>query len=164
MIRVVPELDKKYIRGTEKGAIVQDVRMFLCHLTKTVSKRGLGINQNKTRVYVSTRVLKHVYDKRSAEEYDFLINHIHTVTKYPDFIYKNKPGKRGDFCFVKAIKNKNYFCCIENVDDETSKALEIVTFYRVQKEKYLENYKLLWGWRDDRLPHRSTFDSGQRPA
>jgi len=148
---------KKYIKGTDKKAIVQLVQVFVCHLTSSVSK---GIKCGCNKVYISTRVIKHVYDKRSAEEFDFLIDNIHLVIKYPDKVYKNKNGKRGSFCFVKKIKNFKYFCSIETTKkDEQGPICEIVTFFRVD-EDYLKNYKLLWEWKGDN-PHRSAFDSSK---
>lgn len=143
-IRVIPDLHKKYVRGTEKRAIVQFVQIFICHLTVAVVK-GTGCICNK--VYVSTRVIKHIYDKRPAEEFDFLIENVHLVIKYPDRIYKNKDGKRGSYCFVKNVKNTMCFCSIETVEKDGQPPMcEIVTFFRTS-EAYLKNYELLWEWK-----------------
>lgn len=142
--KIVPELVAKYIRGTVKEAIVQNVQVLLCNLTATVAKE---INcENCFRVYISTRALKHGYDKRSAEEYDFLIENLHRLVKYPQFIYRNKKAKRGNYIFVKDFKDKKYFCSIELIETEQSNHFEVVTFFRLQKESYLFNYDLLWEW------------------
>ena len=150
--KIVPELHLNYIKGTAKNAVVQNLRVFLCNLTLAVSKNGLDFKKDrkKLRVYISSRVLKHVYDKRPAEEYDFLIENLHLIVKYPDNVYKNKNGKRGNFCFTKIINVQKYFCSLELIEtDATTKELEVVTFFRVPKEKYLDSYMLLWSWRDD---------------
>lgn len=144
--KIIPELCEKYIRGTEKYAIVQDVQVLLCNLTYAVNS-GIGISCN--RVYINTRVLKHIYDKRPAEEFDFLIENIHTVVKYPKYVYLNKTGKKGNFCFVSDLNNNLYMCSVELKKDENNNHshCEAVTFFRIQKENYLENYELLWEWK-----------------
>jgi hypothetical protein len=155
-VRVTPDLCDKYIRGTEKGAIVQNVQVFLCSLTSAVIR---GISSGCGRVYINTRVLKHVYDKRPAEEFDFLTCNIHTIVKYPDAVYKNKNGKKGDYCFIKELKNMKYMCSVQVVrGDDASAQCEIVTFFRLQKESYLKSYDLLWEWKGGDL-HRSAFDA-----
>lgn len=155
MIRVVPDLHQKYIANTSKGALVQDMSVFLCNLTYAVVK-GVSL-QGYHKVYISTRVLKHSYDKRPAFEYDLIINGIHKIVKYPDKIYRNKQEKRGDYCFVKTVNNEKCLCVVEKGEQ----CLEVVTFYRIPKEKYLNSFSLVWSWRDDNAPHRSTFDSGE---
>ncbi len=155
MIDVVTYLYKKHIKGTEKGAVVQVVQVFLCSLTMAVIK---GISCPCNKVHVSTRVLKHIYDKRPAEEFDFLISNIHLVVKYPDSVFKNKDGKRGEFCFVKELKNNKYLCSLEIIEKDGVIFCEIATFFRVKNE-YLKNYELLWEWKGGDL-HRSAFDSG----
>lgn len=155
MIDVVPHLYKKHIKGTEKGAIVQLVQVFLCNLTSAVIN---GVSCPCSRVHVNTRVLKHVYDKRPAEEFDFLITNLHLVVKYPDSVYKNQSGKRGEFCFVKEIKNRKYLCSLEINDKDEVTFCEVATFFRVA-DSYLKNYELLWEWKGGNL-HRSAFDSG----
>ncbi|MDB5188441.1 MAG: hypothetical protein JWM92_39 [Candidatus Nomurabacteria bacterium] len=144
-IRIIPELYSKYIKGTAEEAIVQNVQVLVCNLTVVVMK---GINSGCNRVYINTRVLKHVYDKRPAEEFDFLIEYVHQVIKFPNQVYKNKTGKKGSYVFVKEIKNKKYLCSIEVKSVDESVHCEIVTFFRVRKEDYLNGYELLWEWKD----------------
>lgn len=148
-MKVPIKLHLDYIRNTEKKAIVQMVNVFLVHLTVAVVK---GVHFPCNKVYLNTRVLKHVYDKRPAEEYDFLLHHITDVVKYPDCIYRNKPGKRGEFCFVKETKNSRLFVSVEIAktaveDGKITHQCEVVTFYRIN-ESYLRNYDLLWEWKD----------------
>lgn len=139
----VQHLHKTYVRGSEKRAIVQLVTVVLCHLTTAVI-RGTNIPCNK--VYLNTRVLKHIYDKRTAEEYDFLIHCVATVVKYPRWIYKNKDGKRGAWCFVAHVKNSLCLVSLETIHTpEGALQCEVVTFFRTD-EAYLKNYELLWEW------------------
>ncbi len=153
--KIVPRLHQRYIVNTAQKALVQNVSAFLCNLTYTVTKQ---VNlQGCYKVYINTKVLKHCYDKRPAFEYDLIINNIHNIVRYPDKIYENKKNKRGDYCFVKTIKNEECLCVVE----KSEQRLEVVTFYRVPKEKYLNSFSLVWSWRDDKSPHRSTLDSGK---
>ena len=50
----------------------------------------VGIDLSCNKVYLNTRVLKHLYDKRPAEEFDLMIETLIDVVKYPNKIYKNK--------------------------------------------------------------------------
>ena len=155
---------RKYIEGTPEKAIVADRKVFLCSLTKAVMN-GISINTNTNGVYVTTRCLKHLFDKKPAEEFLFLIDHLHKVVKYPDRVYKNKSGKRGEYCFVKLIGNSEYFCSIEiiqraGVGEKQTKReeIQIATAFRLRDRNYLKNYILLWSWGDDD-PHRSALDT-----
>ncbi len=145
-IKVTTELYEKYIKGTEKQAVVQNVTALLCSMTVAVNK---GSRVNCKRIYISTRVLKHVYDKRAAEEFDFLVSNIHQVLKYPDRVYKNRDAKKGDFCFVKKLKNNLYLASVEIMKNPQGESThcEVITFFRIQKESYLNGYELLWEWK-----------------
>jgi hypothetical protein len=142
---ITESLAEKYIRGTEKKSIVRFVTAFLCHLTPTVIK---GAVLPCTKIYINTRVIKHAYDKRTAEEFDFLIKNLYKIVKYPNFIYKNKSGKRGEYCFVKEINNEKYLCSIQfnHQNEAILMAYDIVTFFRTD-DAYLKNYELLWEWK-----------------
>lgn len=146
----IPNLVEQYIKGTEAEAIVPLVTTFLCHLTIAVIK---GVNLEYQKVYISTRVVKHIYDRKPAEEFEYLSNHIHKIVKYPDYIYMNKDSKRGDFGFVKQLDKDLYFCSVQAVDDMIedggTSGLCVVTAFRLRKPNYLNNYKLLWSWRGD---------------
>lgn len=107
---------KKYIKDTPKESIVADKKTYICGLTKTVLyqiKNHFNENNLSKKVSISTKCLKHLYDGKPAEEFFFLINNLHKVIKYPEKIYKNLDGKKGDFCFVKNINGDDYMCSIE---------------------------------------------------
>jgi hypothetical protein len=155
----------KHVRLSQKGSLVTLVDIHLCNLTFSV-KKGLSVNPRK--VYLSTRVLKHVYDKRPASEFDFILNNIVKIVKYPDLVYKNKSGKRGSYCFVKKIGNRLYLCSVEMtiyIDGDlryTDERIDVVTFFSTD-EKYLKNYELLWEWKGGNL-HRSVLDADKRSS
>lgn len=168
---------KKYIKGTAEKAIVADRKMFLCCLTRAVMK-GIGINYSIKNVYVSSRCVKHLFDRKPAEEFLFIINHLHEVVKYPDKIYKNKTGKRGEFCLIKKIGNEEYFCSIEIIKippavfgeailgvsgfgaEKSKEEIQIATAFRLRDNKYIKKYTLLWDWGSG-TPHRSALDTPQ---
>ena len=102
------------------------------------------------KVYATSRFLKHLYDKKPAEEFDFLLDHLHQIMKYPTRIYRNKPGKRGDWCLAKSLGNEDYLCSLELNTDPERPEIYVATAFRVRDAKYLDGYELLWSWRSDR--------------
>lgn len=96
-------------------------------------------------INVSSRMLKHVYDKRPAEEYDFFLFFMSVILNYPDFIYKNKVGVKGDLIFIKIFEDIKHMISVEFTETDT---LDVVTFFRVYKENYLKNCELLWRRKD----------------
>ena len=83
---ILKNLYENYIKGTPAKSAVSGRTVFVCHLTNIVVQEI----KLDSRVYITTNCLKHIYDKRPAEEFDFLIDYAHKVVKYPDLIYKNK--------------------------------------------------------------------------
>lgn len=144
---------KKYIKGTKEKAYVADLTFLVCKLTNKVKE---DLKFESFNVYITTRCLKHLYDKKTAEEYDATIRCVHQIIKYPDNIFENKDthSKRGDLCFVKIVAGETYLCSVEK-DVESSelqigKVNYIATCFRLRpdkKENYLKNYKLLWSWK-----------------
>ncbi len=169
------ELFKKHIRNTPEKSIVIDRKIFLCNLTNAVSK-GIKVDDSIKSVYITSRCIKHLYDKKPAEEFDFILNHISEIAKYPDKIYKNKVSKRGEFCFIKRMGNEEYFCTIEILEippaicgvaelgiselglNSAIKEIQIATAFRLRDKKYIKNYTLLWDWGTGN-PHRSALDT-----
>ena len=134
-------LYEQHIKGTPEKALVADKKALVCHLSKSV-KNDLGFDPGK--VYINTKVLKHLYDKRPAEEFDCIVTNLKSIVKHPDSIYENKDSKRAGLCLVKQINNTDYIVCIETLEDNE---IIIVTSFRIRKASYLKDYKLLWSWR-----------------
>ena len=153
------EFFKKYIEGTPEKAIVPDRKMFLCCLSNAVTK-GLIIDNSIKNVYITSRCIKHLFDKKPAEEFLFIIRHLYEIVKYPDKIYKNKTTKRGEFCFLKKIEKEEYLCSLEIVRISVAilEEIQIATAFRLRDEKYLKNYTILWNWGSG-APHRSALDA-----
>lgn len=130
---------EKHIKDTIEKEPVTNCEVLICYFSNPIFKiSSLSINLN-------TRVLKHLYDKKPAEEFDFIINNLQKIVSCPDIIYKNKIPKRGDYVFTKKILANDYFCSLELIDD----SLFIVTVFRIRKSGYLKNYEFLWSWRGD---------------
>lgn len=151
------EFFRKYVEGTPYKAAVAERKMFLCFLTKAVQE-GLGIADSIRGVYVTSRALKHLFDKKPAEEFMFLLNNLHKIVKYPDKIYQNKSGKRGEFCFTKRIGDSEYLCSVEIVEIVLAKEIQVATAFRLRDDNYIKNYALLWDWGNGN-PHRSALDA-----
>jgi len=137
------------VKNTASKQPVFEETVFVCNLTNEV-KKVCGLDSS--RAYLNTKILKHLYDKKPAEEFDFIIRNVHTITKYPDKIYKNRASKRGAFCLVKKLKGDLYFCSIEvaqeiSLDGFAENRNYIVTCFRLRNENYLKNYELLWSWK-----------------
>lgn len=172
---VLKEFFKKYVKDTPYKAIVADRKVFLCYFTKAVL-RGIGVNSKSGGIYATSRFLKHLFDKKPAEEFFFLIDNLHKVVKYPDKIYKNKDEKRGEYCFVKRVGDFEYLCSLEIVKlppaildssllevsefgkSEEMEEIQIATAFRLRDEDYIKKYTLLWSWGGGD-PHRSAFDT-----
>lgn len=137
----------KHIKGTEQKAIVTQKKIVLCRLTNQVNRVVFDCG-GLSKTYINTLVLKHLYDSKPAEEFDFIINNLHKIVKYPDSIYKNKNPKRGDWCFIKKIKNELYLSSLGNENSN----LEVATAFRIRKMNYLKSYELIWSWEGDRPP------------
>jgi len=140
----VAKIFYKYIENTPPKAIVTMETIYICRLTSAVLKIT-GLTDFK--VYLNTKVLKHLYDKRPAEEFDCIICHLHEVIKYPEKIYKNKTSKSGDYCLVKKIDDFEYFSSLQLSNEDDMVKISVVTAFRIRDEKYLKNYELLWSWK-----------------
>ena len=145
------KLHKLYIQGTEEKAPVVLQTVLLCNTTNAVMK---AINLTSPRIHITTKMLKHLYDSKPAEEYEFILHNLVPIIQYPDEIYKNRDSKRGDFAFVKKIKDFKYLSSLEttiitSLEGTTEEMNFVVTAFRIRKESYLQNYKLLWSWKGD---------------
>lgn len=143
-------LYKKHIENTEEKAVVVNIKILLCHISNS-AKQGSKIDNPK--IYITSRAVKHLYDKKPAEEFNFIINNLRDLAETPDAIYANKNSKRGSICLLKEINGKSYFCSVEiskTINDlgEEIEKNHIVTAFRLRDIAYLKDYKLLWSWKD----------------
>lgn len=138
------KLYKSFVHGTEKNAIIQIEDIMLCYPTHKTVQSTLGEYKQFPKIFITSVTVKHLYDKKPAEEFYTVLDSIHLICKYPDHVYANKDGKRGSFCFVKKIREHNYLCSLEY----TNGNFYIVTCFRIRKIRYLYDYDLLWSWKD----------------
>jgi len=136
---------EQYIRGTEKQALVKEITIKLCTLTNEV-QRVCGFDT--ATVLVSTRVIKKNYDKRPAEEHDFILRHGWKVITLPDHIYVNKTSKRGDYRFGRTMRGGTYVASIEIDNSTEEQMLLVASLFRIGKSSYLNSYELYWSWKD----------------
>ncbi len=142
------KLYQQHIKGSPEKDTIRDITVFLCDLTGMVAKKGQFSSQ---RVYITSRMLKHLYDSKPAEEFEFILRNLEEIVRYPDAIYKNKTGKRGEICFIKIINNRKYLCSIEKskVLNSNSRVNFVATAFRIRKESYVKNFELIGSWKSD---------------
>jgi len=143
----------KYIKDTPEKSFVSDQKLVLCRLTLEVAK-GIDLIESARAVYITSRCLKHLFDKKPAEEFLFILKHLREIVRYPDQIYLNFDEKRGEFCFIKKIGDSKYLCSIESEKEE----IQVATAFRLRDENYIKKYTLLWDWGNG-APHRSALDT-----
>ncbi|OIO48939.1 hypothetical protein COX74_01055 [bacterium (Candidatus Gribaldobacteria) CG_4_10_14_0_2_um_filter_41_16] len=169
MLKILKNFFEKNIKGTPYKAIVIDRKVYLCRLTNAVCD-GIEITNNAGKVYVTSRALKHLFDKKPAEEFFFLIDNLYKIVKYPDKIYQNKTSKRGEYCLVKRVGDSDYLCSIEIVKSAAAvlgltefgisecgesneiEEIQIATAFRLRDSDYIKKYTLLWSWEDGTPP------------
>lgn len=130
-------IHEQHIRHTKPEAHILAISICVTEITKTL-QREIGCEGEN--IYIHTRALKHLYDKKPAEEFDFLLDHLEAIIHAPDCLYRNKDNKTGNFCIVKEIEGRRYIVVLEGI--------WVVTAFRIRDEKYLRNYDLLRSWRD----------------
>lgn len=140
----IERIFEQHIKGTDKQAIVREMTIKFCTLTREVQR---VCDFPTTSVHITTKVIKKNYDKRTAEENDFLLKKGWQIVYMPNKIYKNKNAKRGDFIFIRQINNKLYLASIELSNYAESPILYVVSLFRVQKDSYLNSYELIWSWK-----------------
>lgn len=138
---------ERYIKNTPRKGYVKDLRIKVCEMPHKFKTK---VGAKDLRVYITTKSLKHMYDVRPAQEFDFLISNIEIAINHPQKIYKNKEGKTGNICLYSEFK-KN--ACFYILDTKLS-SIHIISAYRLsevlqKRENYLSGYKLLWSWKGD---------------
>lgn len=118
----ITQLHQDCVGGTLPKEIVIN-QVILC------AKTALG------RIYLNSRVLKHLYDKRTAAIYFLILACLEQVLSKPDAYYRNKFDKRGAVILIKEVKNIAILVSLEKI---RNKHFEVVTAFEV-KEKYLRN-------------------------
>lgn len=135
-----------YIKNQPDGAVVI-LEVISVALLSEIVQRALKLASPK--VYIKTKNLKHMYEKRPESVYEFLLRNLDKIIHFPDRVYRNPAAKRGEFCFVKQFKNELFLAAIEfNAHPETGEEINlIVTAFKI-KHRYVSKYELIWDWKD----------------
>jgi len=147
MTQKLTKVIERNIKNTPRKGYVKALRINVGSITQRLKSKIKALNLN---VYVTTKSLKHMYDQRSAQEFDFIISSLEKVISQPHIIYKNKSGKTGDFCFYYESQSNYYFYVFE-INEH---GVYLVSAYRLssleeKRKNYLDSYKLLWSWKVD---------------
>lgn len=141
----ITSLHKKFIQNTIRNGIVKECTVYMCAVRKII-RTHCSIRSKK--VFITSLALKHMYDKRPAIEYDFLLKNLAKIVRNPDFVRKNSVSKRGSYCFVKRIRRVMYTVSLEdNVVYKNENCSFIVTAFKTDRN-YLKKFPLIWSRRD----------------
>ena len=139
----------QYIQGTQEKAFIIEQTMYLCRLSRKVNK---CLRLSSQKIYITTKCLKHLYDRKPAQEFEVILKYINNILELPLEIYSNKQGKAGDYVFVNKIGEERYLAVIEISKGLTETGFietnYVVTCFKIRDENYLKSYKLLWSWKD----------------
>ena len=135
-----------YIRKTPWHGAVFNARVICGRLPQQIADIFEMSDRN---IWANTRALKHIYDKRTAEEFDFICGDLSEMFHDPDAVYRNKTDKRGHFGILKRYGDLSYFVSVELMSSDLKKpVMELVTVFRTRDRRYLNDYDLLWSRRD----------------
>ena len=141
----IQKLFKKRVQGTVAYAIIVNETVTAGMLPAAVAE---VMAESNRKIYMTSRVIKHLYDKKPAEEFDFVLINIPGIIARPDYLYRNKGDKRGQFCLMKRIEDREYFISLEVINSVYGKETQIATAFRVRSKPYLEEHDLSWSRRD----------------
>lgn len=151
--RSLKKLHEQYIEGTEPKEYVKNFTVLLSQVQNKVRK---AISAKHSRVYMTSKVLKHIYDRHCHEKkqdyiYNFLLTSLYLLIENPDIVRENKDSKkkRSEIVFIKEIAGERYGCPIEKeLYRKGKKMIErlcIVSAFKMKKKgRYLENTKILY--------------------
>lgn len=139
---------KLYIRGTVHKQEIALERDFLCNIKPSLVTILSG-NSDCTdrRVYLSTKSLKHIYDrhiydKGNFPEFMIILQNLTRIIRYPDEVRMDMESKRGDFLFIKQIEERPYFVSLQITHEG---GIEVVSS-SATGESYTKKFTLLWSW------------------
>lgn len=123
------EIFSEYVLNTSPGAKVFLYDAFICSIPPDV--------------YISTKSLKHVYDRRPDVTRKYL-DRIYDVFEYPDCITQGGEDQRGDILFLKKLSEDKFLICpAEFCKKEGKSVLFCVTFFPAGKA-YIKKSTILW--------------------
>lgn len=101
----LPYFHQQYIAHTGYKAPVSDNAFYVTRLT---AYQIQAFEAASDVVLISTRALKHMYDKRTAREYDLIITNLNIIMREPDVIVTN-PNITVHLVLLKSLRTKTTF-------------------------------------------------------
>ena len=95
---------QQYIANTDYRARVFDNAFYVGSISLDLAQK---LKLSASIVIINSRSLKHLYDKRTAHVYDFLLQHLHEIINQPDMILESVHTKHG-FAFAKHYGDNTY--------------------------------------------------------
>lgn len=145
----------KYILDTPPGARVILYDAYVCSLPKNVHTSLRLIEEfSIPDVYISTKSLKHAYDRRPVSTVEHL-DEIAVLFYEPDYITVNFGNQRADFIFFKQFRRNKFLACpVEICPYKNGTALFCATFFP-SKSAYIKNPLSYGAGRAARFLHRN---------
>ena len=98
-------------------------------------------------IYISTKSLKHAYDRRQEFTASSLDNLPETFIT-PDYVVKGREDQRADFIFLKWISRDRLIACpVEICEQNDETALFCITFFPA-RISYIKKSTILWSRED----------------
>lgn len=99
-----------YIAGSMNKAHVKIVTFCITSVRREVKH---AIESSTSKTYISTKVLKHIYDRHFSDKkqekiYFFIIDNLHRILKYPEIVRADKESrkKKGRIVFLKRFEEE----------------------------------------------------------
>jgi len=136
------KLFDKHIKNTKPKQEIKSTEIGLGKISTSV-KMSLGIFASK--VHITSFSLKHIYDKHKykhhlIEEFNFVFKNVRSVIQNPDLVTKNKPSRKGDYCFLKTVNQKTILCSVQILN----KKLYVVTAFILKDQGYMKGSSIIW--------------------
>lgn len=127
----------QYIKLTPKELPLERKSLFI-----GIVNEFKGLILLSKRVYISTFCLKHLYDKRTACEYDHLLHYFTELVQSLDSVHHNSQNRMNTFVFHKSIADGNYIVVLEK-SKSSGKGNYVLTGYRI-RGKELKKFEIIW--------------------
>jgi hypothetical protein len=138
------------ILGTALKSPIISAKIFICSITTEIQMVIYGSGHICQSVFLNTWALKHIYDrhrydKDAMPDFYLIFDNFLPIMADPDRIYRNIPGKRGQFLFIKRVGGKLCLCSVEILGPRKDIAIVSAS---ITGEKYLDKFTLLWSRED----------------
>ena len=145
--RISPQelLFQEYVVGTVRKSRVYLTKSVICSLNAKVYRKLRKKHRlDNSKVFISTKVLKHIYDDH-ATYFKEIIPNLDLIIRLPDAVYKNKPGKGGEYLFIKKLKGQTYCVVLDILLQQKISICEIRTSFNTPRpELYLRGSECIY--------------------